>query len=70
MKDTTNHQAKNTTMIEIETKDWPIDFWYKVIEGCMTTYNAGDWQHTWFWQDNYSLYLSEENIILFMLRWS
>jgi hypothetical protein len=57
-------------MIEIETKDWPIGLWYKAVQWCLDTFGPLTFGTEWFWQDDYSLYLSEKNVTLFVLRWA
>ena len=57
-------------MIEIETKNWPITLWWEIIEWCKTTFGLPQWGETWFFQDDYSLYLTEKNLTMFLLRWA
>lgn len=56
-------------MTEICTKEWPLDFWYKVIQWGHNTF--GPCQITeWYWYDDYSMFLSEENLLVFILTWA
>lgn len=55
-------------MIEIETKDWPIEIWWEVIEWCSLTFGPCQ-TDSWMWQDDYRFYISEKNLTFLMLRW-
>jgi len=57
-------------MIEIETKNWPTTLWWEVVRWCEATFGPQQWGKTWFYQDDYSLYLTEKNLTMFLLRWS
>lgn len=56
-------------MIEIITTEWPTYFWYEVIKWCAVTFGYSTFGTEWFWQDDYSFYLSEKNLTMFTLRW-
>lgn len=57
-------------MIEVITNGWPISLWYNVIEWCAETFGYDTYGIEWFWQDDYSIYLSEEAALLMALRWT
>lgn len=57
-------------MIEVITKEWSISFWVAVINWCVETFGYSTFGTEWFWQDDYSIYLSEKYLTMFMLRWS
>jgi hypothetical protein len=52
-------------MIEIITKDWPLTLWNEVVEWCYTTYGPGEWS----FGDDYSIYINEQHLSFFKLRW-
>jgi hypothetical protein len=58
-------------MVEISTKDWPLEFWYEVIQWCDRTFglNGHGYDKIWYYQDDYSMYIREEYLPFFMLRW-
>lgn len=56
-------------MTEIETKDWPIDFWWEVIKWCDATLGPSEWGE-WFLDSDYAIWLSSKNLTVFTLRWS
>ena len=56
-------------MIEIETKDWSVPIWWEVISWCSATFGPCQ-TDSWWWQDDYSFYISEKNYIFLMLRWA
>jgi hypothetical protein len=56
-------------MIEIETKDWPINAWNEIILWCYKTFGP-EKDGQWMWHDDYSLQISEVNLTLLILRWS
>lgn len=55
-------------MIEIITKDWPVQQWYDVINWCLDTFGPPR-PGEWMWSDDYSLHVSKENAMLLVLRW-
>ena len=57
-------------MIEIITKDWPLDLWYNVVNWCYSTYGIAEWDKNWYFSDDYSIYIHERYLSFFMLRWS
>ena len=56
-------------MVEISTKDWPLWFWQVVIEWCIDTFGCKGWCNIYFFLGNHSLYIHEEYLSFFMLRW-
>ena len=56
-------------MVEISTKDWPIWLWQEVIEWCIDTFGCKGWCTVYFFQDDYSMYIHEDYLSFFMLRW-
>jgi hypothetical protein len=56
-------------MVEIITKDWPHWLWHEAIEWCINTFGCKGWGKIWFFQDDYILYIHEEYLSFFMLRW-
>jgi hypothetical protein len=57
-------------MIEICTKDWPLEKWYEVVDWCYNTYGIWDRDKSWYFQDDYSLYIHEKYLPFFILRWA
>jgi hypothetical protein len=57
-------------LVEIETSQWPVDFWWEVVNWCLTTFEGQSFGTGWYYTEDYKLFLSEENCTLLALRWS
>ena len=57
-------------MIQVKTKEWPVKFWWKVIEWCEETWGPCQWNKTWFFRDDFTLFIHERYIPFFVLKWN
>lgn len=64
---TTGHMSLG--LIGIETNNWPLSAWWTIIEWCRETFGDTTFGIEWFCTDQYELYLAEEHLTLFALRW-
>lgn len=57
-------------LIEIDTKNWPWQLWHDIINWCLDTFGILQWGKTWDFQGYESIYLTEKNVTLMLLKWT
>jgi hypothetical protein len=56
-------------MIEIETGKWAVPTFFNVVELCAEMFGPCHWGQTWYWKDDGTLYMTEECLTMFLLKW-
>jgi hypothetical protein len=58
-------------MNSIDTFAWELAHWYEVIDWCRETFGPADESSgVWDWDNDYSLWMNDECLALFLLRWA
>ena len=57
-------------LIGLDTNNWPTYMWWDIVKWCREAFGDDTFGIEWFCTEDYGLYMSEENLTIFALRWA